>query len=277
MSAALIVMPIFSNAAQVSLADLSWTATGAMGTISGKTAMPASPLGNSVFSYVTTSDGVFGVSPLNLKPDSKLGGQTNGSKAISSTFNMNAGDSLEMYFNYISTDGRDYVDYSWARLLDANNNHVAWLFASESSNSGNGNVVPGSVLKSQVNKEFSDKIDATVNNGNTVGFEVNSTDWQPLGESSGQCWDSANTCGSTGWLKSQYTIANSGIYSIELGVMNWGDQAFQSALAFDFNGLNKQNFINAIDGNSTVIPEPESAVLLAIGLIGLVINRRVLS
>ncbi len=268
----LLTLPAIANAASISLANLDWTSKGTMGTIGGTPAMSASPAGSSQFAYVTTAGGVSGVSPLNLKPDNKVGGQTNGSKAVSSTFNANAGDTLQMYFNYMSTDGRDYVDYSWARLVDENGAHVAWLFASESNNSGNGNVVPGKVLKSQ-DKDLPmlpDEVDAIVNNGNTVGFEVNSTDWAPLGDSVDACWDSANTCGSTGWLRSQYTIGGAGIYFLELGVMNWGDEAYQSALAIDFEGLNSARF----GSQMAAVPVPAAAWLFGSALLGFAGLRR---
>ena len=269
---AILTLPVIANAAPISLANLDWTSKGTMGSIGGTLAMPTSPTVNSQFGYVTTAGGVNGISPLNLKPDGKVGGQTNGSKAVSSTFNANAGDTLQMYFNYMSTDGRDYVDYSWARLLGENGDHIAWLFAAESNNSGNGNVVPGKVLKSQ-DKDLPmlpDEVDATVNDGNTVGFEVSSTDWAPLGDSVGACWDSSNTCGSTGWLKSQYIIGDAGIYFLELGVMNWGDEAFQSALAIDFDGLNSAKFGSQV----AAVPVPAAAWLFGSALLAFAGLRR---
>ncbi|MBK8018445.1 MAG: hypothetical protein IPK20_18105 [Betaproteobacteria bacterium] len=51
-----------------------------------------------------------------LKTDGK-GTETsnNGSTVRSSAFAASAGDVLTLHFNYLSTGGRGYDDYSWAR------------------------------------------------------------------------------------------------------------------------------------------------------------------
>jgi len=39
-------------------------------------------------------------------------------------------------FDYVSTDGKGFDDYAWARVVDAGGqNTVAWLFTARSSNS----------------------------------------------------------------------------------------------------------------------------------------------
>lgn len=274
---AMLTLPVIANAAPISLANLDWTSKGTMGSIGGTLAMPTSPTGNSQFAYVTTAGGIDNnsvggpVSPLVLKNNGDgSGNQTNGSSMKSTSFNAAQNDSLSMYFNYISTDGGHYPDYAWARLVDNNNNHVAWLFAAESSNRANGNVVPGSVLKNQFNDALPDEVDAVVNGGNTVGFEVGDTNWSPLGGSAGTCWDNSNTCGSTDWLLSEYTIQNTGIYYLELGVMNWGDDLFDSALAIDFDGLNSARFGSQV----AAVPVPAAAWLFGSALLGFAGLRR---
>jgi hypothetical protein len=86
---------------------------------------------------------VSGVSLL-LKTDGKGNeAANNGSTVLSSVFSAQANDTLSLNFNYISTDGRGYEDYAWARLVTAGTNTTAaWLFTARSTNSAR-NVVPG--------------------------------------------------------------------------------------------------------------------------------------
>lgn len=266
-----------AHAESIALGNVEWTPMGTAGVVSGDGTVDISPTGNSQFGYVSTADGVYGTSPLVLKDEGRGSeNQTNGTKIVSSSFAAGANDTLSLYFNYVSTDGRGYDDYAWARLVKAtpggSTDTAAWLFTARSTNSANGNVVPGNILKRQTDSNLPDRLDAVLNDGNTVGFSVAGTEWAPLGYSSGVCWDNANTCGPTGWIKSSYTIASSGTYFLEFGVSNWGDQAFDSALAFDFAGLQRANF----NGIAAPVPEPESyALLLAgLGVIGMAVKRR---
>ena len=271
-----------ASSADVDLGSVTWTAVGAAGLIFGDSTVPESPVGNARFGYVSTTGGVFDVSPLVLKTDGK-GNETsnNGSTVRSSTFAASAGDVLTLHFNYVSTDGRGYDDYSWARLIDADTNETAaWLFTARSTNSARGNVVPGDVLKRQVDGSAPDELDAVLNDGNSVGFNISSTTWEPLGSWSGYCWDDANTCGPTGWIESVHTVAATRTYVLEFGVVNWGDTLFDSAMAFDFGGLDSARFDNVTlidNGPTPAVPEPSTwALWLAgLGLMGMGIRRKV--
>lgn len=263
--------PLLSaQAAPVALEGLSWSATGVAGLIGGNSTVPLSSTGNASFGYLTTADSTaLGVSPLHLKTDGKGSEKDeNGSIIASSAFTATANSTLSLSFSYVSTDGRGYDDYAWARLVQAGTNDTAaWLFTARSTNSARGHVVPGDVLERQTNKDAPDELDAVLNNGNSVGFNVSSTEWAPLGFSSGYCWDSANTCGPSGWIQSEYAVANSGSYYLEFGVVNWGDEAFDSALAFDYAGLSTARFSGVRPLEPvTAVPEPDSLVLVLAGL-----------
>lgn len=258
-----------AQASNVSIANSTWVATGAAGIIFGDGIVQNSPTANAQFGYLTTAGGTLGVSPLVLRDEGRgTENHTNGSKIQSSAFTVSANDTLTLYFNYISTDGRGYDDYAWARLVNAaTNNTAAWLFTARSTNSANGNVVPGNVLNRQVDNNLPDEIDAVLNDGNTVGFDVAGTDWLPLGSSSGICWDDANTCGPTGWIKSEYSVASAGAYFLEFGVINWGDQAYDTALAFDFQGLQAGNFSGVtLVPNPVGVPLPGGYLLMSLGM-----------
>jgi hypothetical protein len=269
-----------AQGANVGLGAVDWSVSGVAGVITGGTTVPNSPLENAQFGYVSTagpggsSNATYNTSPLVLRSEGRgTENQTNGTKVRLGSFQAVANEKLDLYFNYVSTDGRGYDDYAWARLIDAGNQSTAaWLFTARSTSTGRGQVVPGKVLDRQVNNDLPKNLDAILNDGASIGFNVSSTEWDPLGDSSGSCWDSANTCGPTGWIKSSFTIASTGTYYLEFGVNNWGDEAYDSALAFDFTGLNPATF----SAPSSSVPEPPPAAMMALelGLVAIVISRR---
>ena len=269
-----------AHGANVGLGSVDWSVSGVAGVITGGTTVPTSPLGNAQFGYVTTAgpegdyNQTYNTSPLALESQGKGSGtQTNGTKVRLGSFQATANEKLDLYFDYITTDGSGYDDYAWARLIDAGNQSTAaWLFTARSTHSGNGNVVPGNVLNKQTDNNLPKDLDATLNNGNTVNFNFSSTVWAPLGFSSGSCWDSSNTCGQTGWIKSSFTIATTGTYYLEFGVNNWGDTAYDSALAFDFTGLDPATF----SGPTSSVPEPPPVAMMALelGLVAVIVCRR---
>ena len=275
-----VVAASFAHGANVGLGSVDWSVSGVAGVITGGTTVPTSPLGNAQFGYVTTAgpegdyNQTYNTSPLALESQGKGSGtQTNGTKVRLGSFQATANEKLDLYFDYITTDGSGYDDYAWARLIDAGNQSTAaWLFTARSTHSGNGNVVPGNVLNKQTDNNLPKDLDATPNNGNTVNFNISSTVWAPLGSSSGSCWDSSNTCGQTGWIKSSFTIATTGTYYLEFGVNNWGDTAYDSALAFDFTGLNPAT--SSAPTSSVPEPPPVAMMALELGLVAVIVCRR---
>lgn len=220
-----------------------------------------SPLAKPMFGWVSTfGSSELGVSPLALGGN-KTGAETNGSRVRTGAFAALAGDQLNIYLNYVSTDGKGYDDYAWARLIDAGSaSTVAWLFTARSTNSGTRNIVPGDVV---------DKSDFDPDTA-LVGYDawdftsktaVDPVNWAPLGDSNGLCWeDNAKGCGFTGWMHARHTLAASGSYRLEFGVVNWGDQAYDSGLAFDYAGLRALPL-------AAPVPEPSGLLLMALGLL----------
>lgn len=246
-----------------------WGCTGHCGAIAPAGDIGTSPTGNPLYGYVTTAGSdATGLSPIDVPGNSRGSGTaTNGSRILSSGFDAARGDSLDLFFNYVSTDGKGFDDYAWARLLNAQDNSlVAWLFTARSTNSGTRNIVPGGLL----DKDAFDPDQALVGykdwdfNSKTATDPV---DFPVLGGSNGTCWDQdAKGCGYTGWLQSQYSFSDAGRYRVEVGVTNWGDGLYDSALAFDFQQLS----------STAPVPEPGTLPMLASGLalLGAVLQRR---
>lgn len=247
-----------------------WACTGQCGSTVADGDITASPLNNARHGYVTTAGSdATQVSPLNLVESGGHGSsftQTNGSAYLSPIFSAAAGDTLDAQFNYVSTDGKGFDDYAWARLVNAGDNSTAaWLFTARSTNSNKQSIVPGDLGvafdPAEVIVNYQD-FDFNTRNTQPGGTPVN---WSLLGGWNGTCWrDNAEGCGFTGWLHSRLSFASAGSFRLQVGVVNFGDQLFDSGLAFDLAGLS---------GTPPVlpspVPEPASGALLLAGLVAL--------
>ena len=185
---------------------------GTCGTLGPDGVVTASPIGGT-YQYITTSGGPTGAGRI-----TSVGG-TNGSEYVTNPFSANAGDALQFYFNYVTSDGGSFADYTWAELQTALGAHVAYLFTARTQPTGD--TSPGFGLPSN---------DSTLTPASTAivpGGPV----WSPLGADSGSCYSTG--CGYTGWIQSNYLIGDAGLYQLAFGVTNWSDSIFQSGLAFD--------------------------------------------
>ncbi|MBK6660300.1 MAG: NF038132 family protein [Proteobacteria bacterium] len=247
--AALIATTPLAHATGVDPALDTWTCLGTCGTLAADGDITLSPYGSPRYAYLTTNGSTaHGVSPLAIVESGGGGAefsQTNGSSYTSAPFTLADGQDLRAYFNYVSTDGKGFDDYAWARLVNGNGNTAAWLFTARSTNGNKQNVVPGNALDKASNNGVAFDPDQTIvdyadfefNTRTTQSSDFDPIDWSPLGIWNGTCWrDNAEGCGFSGWLESRVT-PGAGTYRLEVGVVNFGDEAWDSGIAFDLQGL----------------------------------------
>ena len=199
-----------SDYAVLNFSGITATCIGNCGTLGADGVVTAPPSGPS-YSYVTTDDGQSGAGQI---PGA---GGTNGS-LYTTEFDAAAGEALDFWFNYVTSDGSTFNDYAWAGLYDANLNQVAVLFTARTQ--PDGTIVPGQGLPG---------VEAALD-PSSVPIIPGGPEWSPLGANSGACFDTG--CGFTDWVNSTYEIAEAGSYVLRFGVTNWSDTDYQSGLAF---------------------------------------------
>jgi len=217
---------------------------GSCGTLGADGVVTESPIGGT-YQYVSTSGGVEGGASLGL------GEERTGSLYTTTSFTADVGSNLQLYFNYVTTDGAGYADYAFVLLRPTAGDDIV-LFTARTTEGGD--TVPGFEMPPLAPG-------VTLNPGSTP-IIAGAPTWSPVGSG---CW--ATGCGYTDWIQMNYSFNTAGTYALVFGVTNWSDTNFQSGLAFD--GL-------VIDDTPIGVPEPASWAMMIAGFaaVGSALRRR---
>jgi hypothetical protein len=218
------------------------------------------PPGFSSYTYVTTTGGPVGGGTLPTVFGSPGVNSTNGSTYTTSAFSVSAGELINFEFNYITSDGSGYADYSWAALISTDGGTNYLIFSAQTQPTGN--TVPGATLPPLASGVTLVPPTSPIEpgSGTLCGSGACKTPaggpvWNEIGSWSGDCW--AVGCGLTGWIESEFTGEAAGNYELEFGVSNANDQNYDSGLAFA--GVE-------VGGVPLPTPDPSELLLMLIGL-----------
>ncbi|MCZ2440543.1 MAG: NF038132 family protein [Burkholderiales bacterium] len=232
-----------------------WSCVGDCGSSTAADGVVTLAPGFSSYQWISTAAGRSGAGQLPVGP---TGQETNGSAMHTPTFTVNAGDTLNFYFNYITSDGAQYTEYAWAGLFSGADTFDSYLFTARTTPTGN--TVPGFGLPGLgAGVTLSPASTAIIPGG---------PQFSPLGGDSGRCYDDG--CGYTDWIKMEYTFTSAGTYSLGFGVTNALDMQYDSAFAVAGVSIGDV----PIDPDPNPAPEPATLALLGLSLAGLAATRR---
>lgn len=237
-----------------------WTYAGNAGSGTADGDVTAAPTASGGYTYVSTAGGLKGVGSL---PGIGSGGPgtgspTNGSTLTTSSFAATAGETLEFYFNFVTSDGAGWADYSWAKLLNIGSPEDDLLmFTARTVETGD--TVPGFGMPA-----IGAGVSLTPSSTPIIG---GGPVWSALQGYSGSCWDTG--CGYTGWIKSTYSIKADGIYALSFGVTNWGDERYDTGMAIAGAKIGDKPIDPDEGGGPAPVPLPAAGWLMMAGLGGL--------
>lgn len=128
----------FAYAAAAAPLPAGWTSVGNCGTNTAADGEVTPAPGFASYQWISTRGSPTGGGTLPVGP---TGQETNGLAAHTPVFTVNAGDKLDFFFNYITSDGAAFIEYAWAGLFDGVSTFDSYLFTARTTPSGN--TMPG--------------------------------------------------------------------------------------------------------------------------------------
>lgn len=221
------------------------------------------PPGFSSYHFVTTTGGPAAGGNLPSVFGSPGVNSTNGSTFTTAPFTATAGDSVNFYFNYVTSDGSGFPDYAWAALLSTTGGQNYLIFTAQTQPSGN--TVPGKTMPPLASGAslVPPTSPITLGSGTKGPGGAGGPVWAELGSWSGYCF--AAGCGLTGWIQSLFDGEAADTYVLEFGVSNTNDTLYDSGLAYA--GV-------TVGGKPIDTPEPGGLALFGAGLFAVLLGYR---
>jgi len=210
-----------------------WDVVGDFGMTGPDGSVSTPPSGNSIFGYLSTVNAILGPPFVPLDGVTGEGTTTDGSTITSPLFVAEQGSSITLNLNFVTTDGSAFTDYAWVELLTESNirqdvilvirtNISKIVVPAQGAPASSGTITPAQPLS--IIERFEE-------NPETGTIELVGPIWSVLGINSGQCYRTG--CGYTGWINVSYIVTNGNRYKLKIGVANWGDRVFETALGID--------------------------------------------
>lgn len=191
-------------------------------------------------------------------------GAATGSTLTSPTFTLASGQQLSIDLNFLTNDGEEFSDFAYAALVRANTSTVIAKLYTANTTGSVAQAVPALGGPGGISAGVALTHSAAYFDGMFTGL-LDNIPYGPTKYIDG-------VGGATGWVTASYR-PGAGSYQILFVVSNVGDPGLESALAID-NLRSSGGLIDGFEINAPVVPEPNTVLMIALGIATVLRLRR---